>query len=152
MLLGCPGVSRAILLKKPMFFFKFLNMFKQDHCKTTAFSLDPKQNHCKTNACFCWTLSKTIVKPQLFLLTLSKHIVKPSFVLWTLSKNNVKPKLVCWTLSKSTVKRVGIYRRRGGGLGRVGRFGGLLDCVIYCIRVQFPGKAIKNTFPDPGIY
>ena len=50
------------------------------------------------------------------------------------------------------VRTIQVYRRRGGGFGRVGRFGGLLDHVIYCIIVQFPGKSMKNTFPDRVIY
>ena len=63
MLLGCPGLSRAILPMKPMFVFN--------------------------NVQLC--LSETIVKPVLVLETLSKTNVKPVLFRWTLCKTNVKP-------------------------------------------------------------
>ena len=53
---------------------------------------------------------------------------------------------------RATVGGAGFTGGWGCGLGLVGGFGGLLDRVIYCIILQFPGKSIKNTFPDRVIY
>ena len=66
---------------------------KQNHCTTTAFSLDPKQNQCKTSA-FLFDPKQKQCEASAFCLDPQQNQCKTNDFHWTLTKTTVKPVLV----------------------------------------------------------